>query len=40
MKSHFFIKLSELFTIIVDISNINEYLHLPAPPIGSVVNNW
>ena len=36
----FFIKLSQLFTITVDISNMNEYLHLPAPCLGSVVNNW
>ena len=35
-----FIKLSELLTITVDISNMNEYLHLPAPFLGSVVNNW
>ena len=35
-----FIKLSELLTISVDISNMNEYLHVPAPFQGSVVNNW
>ena len=36
----FFIKRSQLFTITVDISNMNKYLHLPAPCLGSVVNNW